>query len=69
MKKEALLKQLEEAKNQIAKLQRDIDKRNRNDIRLIQHKEEEEVNKSETDGTVTIPLKRYLELLRIEQGR
>ena len=31
--------------------------------------EEEEVNKSETDGTVTIPLKRYLELLRIEQGR
>ena len=44
---------------------------NKNDIRLIQHKEEEEVNKSETDGdgTVTIPLKRYLELLRIEQGR
>ena len=32
-------------------------------------KEEEEFNKSETDGTVTIPLKRYLELLRIEQGR
>ena len=27
-----------------------------------------EVIKSETDGTVTIPLKRYLELLRIEQG-
>ena len=29
----------------------------------------ERIIKSETDGTVTIPLKRYLELLRIEQGR